>query len=291
MTGFGQANRSFAGYSVQMDLKSVNHRYCEVIVRMPREWLKYEDLLKHTVLQQVKRGRADLYVTIERQAAADQTIELNWPLAEAYFSAAEQLKDRFALDGKLELKDFLRIPELISIKEAVEAEDTAEEIKAALGECISDALAQLLHMRELEGRHLYADTQMRLEAVEAMLEQTRNAAPQAVQDYTAKLRIRIQELLQQPAIDEARIATEVAVFADRVNVDEETTRLQSHLQQCRLLLESPDPVGRKLDFLVQEMNREVNTIGSKANHAGLTVLVVDMKAELEKMREQIQNIE
>ncbi|MCR8633619.1 YicC/YloC family endoribonuclease [Paenibacillus radicis (ex Xue et al. 2023)] len=289
MTGFGQANRAFAGYSVQMDLKSVNHRYCEVIVRMPREWLKYEDLLKRTILERIKRGRADLFVTIERSSAANQTAELNWTLAEAYRSAAEQLKDKFGLHEVMEVKDYLRIPDLISIKETVEV--TEEEIEFALKECVGIAVTQLLHMRETEGSHLYADTLQRIEATESFLEQTKRLAPQAVLDYTAKLRLRIQELLQQTVIDEARLATEVAVFAERANVDEEITRLQSHLQQFKQLLDSMEPVGRKLDFLVQEMNREVNTIGSKANHAGLTALVVEMKAELEKMREQIQNIE
>ncbi|MDF2960128.1 MAG: hypothetical protein K0S39_1863 [Paenibacillus sp.] len=289
MTGFGQANRSFAGYSVQMDLKSVNHRYCEVIVRMPREWLKYEDMLKRSVLQQIRRGRADLYVTIERDTAANQTVELNWPLAEAYRSAAEQLKDRFGLDGTMQVKEYLQIPDLISIKESVNV--TEEEMELELKTCITEAVTQLLLMREAEGSHLKADTVQRIETVESLLEQTRQTAPQAMLDYAAKLRSRIQEMLQQPVVDEARVATEVAVFADRANVDEELTRLQSHLQQCKQLLDSLEPVGRKLDFLVQEMNREVNTIGSKANHAGLTVLVVEMKAELEKMREQIQNIE
>ncbi|NOU95225.1 YicC family protein [Paenibacillus sp. LMG 31456] len=289
MTGFGQANRVFAGYSVQMDLKTVNHRYCEVIVRMPREWLKYEDLLKRTIQQQIKRGRADLFVTIERTAAANQTAELNWTLAEAYHSAAKQLKDRFGLDGMMQVKDYLHIPDLISIKETIEV--TEEEMEYELKECVGDAVKQLLHMREAEGRNLYADTLQRIEATESFLEQTIQLAPQAVLDYTAKLRLRIQELLQHPVIDEVRLATEVAVFAERANVDEEITRLQSHLQQFKQLLDSMEPIGRKLDFLVQEMNREVNTIGSKANHAGLTTLVVEMKAELEKMREQIQNIE
>lgn len=289
MTGFGQANRLFAGYSVQMDLKSVNHRYVEVIVRMPREWLKYEDLLKRAVLQHIKRGRADLYVTVERVAAADQTVELNWPLAEAYRSAAEQLQDRFGLKGTLEIRDYLGIPDLLTIKEAEHA--TEDELEHELVECAGEASAQLLQMREAEGRHLCADTLMRLDAIEACLEQAKQLAPQAVLEYTAKLRLRIQELLQSSVIDEARIAAEAAVFAERANVDEELTRLHSHFLQFRQLLSSSEPVGRKLDFLVQEMNREVNTIGSKANHAGLTTLVVEMKAELEKMREQIQNIE
>jgi uncharacterized protein (TIGR00255 family) len=289
MTGFGQANRVFSAYNVQMDLKSVNHKYCEVIVRIPREFLKYEDVLKKTVQQLIKRGRADLYVTIERDAESGRTVELNWPLAEAYRSAAEQLRNKFGLDDTLQTTDFLRIPDLMLFKEAAEASE--EEMGRELIACALDAANRLLGMREAEGSHLRADTVQRIEAMEAFLIQAEQLAPQIVQDYAVKLHSRIQELLQQPLVDEARLATEVAVFADRSNVDEEITRLQSHFQQCRQLLDSHEPVGRKLDFLVQEMNREVNTIGSKANHSGMTSLVVEMKAELEKMREQIQNIE
>lgn len=289
MTGFGQASRSLAGYTVQMDVKSVNHRYCEVQVRMPREWLKYEDLLKRTVQQEIKRGRIDVFVTVERQADAAGSMEINWPLAEAYRSAAEQLKERFGMEGSMTIQDYLQIPELITIKESAAIPD--EEMEQEWKACMTDALKQLMLMRESEGYHLGVDTLQRVETMASLLEQARVLSPQSVQEYALKLRTRIQELLQQPVVDEGRLATEVAVFADRANVDEELTRLHSHFQQCKQLLQSTEPIGRKFDFLVQEMNREVNTIGSKANHAGLTALVVEMKAELEKMREQIQNIE
>lgn len=289
MTGFGQASRSLAGYTLQIDVKSVNHRYCEVQVRMPREWLKYEDLLKRTAQREIKRGRVDVFVTVEKLASAAGAMEVNWPLAEAYRSAAEQLQQRFGIEGSMTVQDYLQIPELVTIKEASAIPD--EEMEHGWQACMADALKQLMHMRESEGRHLGADAVQRVETMEAMLEQARALSPQSVQEYALKLHSRIQELLQQTLVDEARLATEVAVFADRSNVDEELTRLQSHFQQCRQLLQSAEPVGRKLDFLVQEMNREVNTIGSKAGHAALTALVVEMKAELEKMREQIQNIE
>ncbi|MFE5319680.1 YicC/YloC family endoribonuclease [Paenibacillus sp. NPDC056579] len=289
MTGFGQASRSIAGYTVQIDVKSVNHRYCEVQVRMPREWLKYEDLLKRAVQQEIKRGRIDVFVTVEKQTDAAGSMEIDWPLADAYRQAAEQLKVRFGLEGSLTVQDFLRIPELITMRETAAIPD--EEAEQVWKACINDALKQLIRMRESEGGHLAADTTQRVETMASLLEQARILCPQSVQEYALKLRSRIQELIQQPVIDEVRLATEVAIFADRANVDEELTRLQSHFQQCRQLLQSAEPIGRKFDFLVQEMNREVNTIGSKANHAGLTALVVEMKAELEKMREQIQNIE
>jgi uncharacterized protein (TIGR00255 family) len=289
MTGFGQANCTFAGYSVQMDLKSVNHRYCEVIVRMPREFLKYEDVLKKKVQLHLNRGRADLYVTIERNAEAVRSVELNWPLAEAYRTAAEQLGARFGLKSSLDVREYLAIPDLITFQE--EAQVTDEEFERELSACAEAAVLKLTLMREVEGDYLCEDMKQRIATIASYLEQSRQLAPQVVQHYAVKLRARIQELLQQPVIDEARLATEVAIFADRSNVDEELTRLQSHIQQCNQLVASSEPVGRKFDFLLQEMNREVNTIGSKANHAELTAVVVEMKAELEKMREQIQNIE
>jgi uncharacterized protein (TIGR00255 family) len=289
MTGFGQANRRLAGYNVQMDLKTVNHRYCEVVVRIPREFVKYEDLLKKTVQQHVRRGHVDLYVTIDRDAEAGRSVVLNWSLADAYRSAAEQLQSRFDLKDTLTTTDFLRIPDLIGFAEAEEASE--QELEQELAACALEAANRLVLMREAEGRHLLTDMLQRLDTMEAFLAQAAQLAPQVVQEYAVKLHSRIQELLGQPIVDEARLANEVAVFADRSNVEEEITRLQGHFQQSRQLLDSSEPVGRKLDFLVQEMNREVNTIGSKANHAGLTALGVEMKAELEKMREQIQNME
>ncbi|OXM85863.1 YicC/YloC family endoribonuclease [Paenibacillus rigui] len=289
MTGFGQATRCFAGYTVQIDVKSVNHRYCEIVVRMPREWLKYEDLLRQTVQRKVKRGRVDVFVTIDRDTTASRSVELNWPLAQAYQAAAEQLKQHFGLSDSLSIRDFLQIPELISFQQGEAAAE--EELLQELTACVEEATDQLVRMRAAEGNHLALDTEQRMQVMNGLVEQARQLAPQVVADYASKLRARIQDLLQQPVVDEARLATEVALLADRANVDEEMTRLQSHFQQCKQLLSSSEPIGRKLDFLVQEMNREVNTIGSKANHVGLTTLVVDMKAELEKMREQIQNME
>jgi uncharacterized protein (TIGR00255 family) len=289
MTGFGQASRTFAGYSVQMDLKSVNHRHCEVIVRMPREFLKHEDLLKRKVQQYLKRGRADLYVAIERSPESVRTVELNWALADAYRSAAEQLAGKFGLTAELSIQDYLTIPDLITFKETAQASE--EEIERQLSACTEEAVLALISMRETEGAFLSADTAHRLKSLQSYLDQARKLAPVVVLDYATRLRTRIQELVNQPVVDEARLTTEIAVFAERSNVDEELTRLQSHISQCRQLLESSEPVGRKFDFLLQEMIREVNTIGSKANYSELTTIVVEMKAELEKMREQIQNIE
>ncbi|TVY08739.1 YicC/YloC family endoribonuclease [Paenibacillus cremeus] len=289
MTGFGQASVSVAGFQLRIDLKSVNHRYCEVAVRMPREWARYEDAVKQAVLQLVKRGRVDAFVTIERERQSSQAIEIDWDLAAGYMQAAEQLRERFGLTDQLTLKDLLSLPDLVAMKELPDTGD--EHMRQAIVACATQAAQELLEMRAREGAFLLADLEQRLAGLERSRQEAAVLAPQAVKEHAEKLRTRIQELLQQEAPDESRLAMEVAVFADRVAIDEELTRLHSHCGQFKGLLHSREPVGRKLDFLVQEMNREVNTIGSKANHASLTALVVDMKAELEKMREQIQNIE
>jgi uncharacterized protein (TIGR00255 family) len=290
MTGFGQAARRVAGFQFQIDLKSVNHRYSEVMIRMPREWGRFEDILKRSVQQHIKRGRVDVFVTVERDGEARQAVQVDWTLAEAYQQAAQELQQRLGLTDSISLHDLLRIPDLVSLQDKSEASD--EELEQALQSCASEASIRLLEMREREGSHLLADLTQRLTVLEGYSRQAAELAPKVVQEHADKLRTRIQELLHSHiAIDETRLAMEVALFADRANIEEELTRLQSHFHQCRSMLQSDEPVGRKLDFLVQEMNREVNTIGSKANHSTLTTLVVDMKAELEKMREQIQNIE
>ncbi|MFD0697172.1 YicC/YloC family endoribonuclease [Paenibacillus sp. GCM10027628] len=290
MTGFGQANRSFAGYKVFIDAKSVNHRYCEVAVRLPKEWAAFEDALKKTVLQAVKRGRVDVFITAEREAVSSRNVTVDFALADAYLQAAELLKQRYGFTENLELQDVLKLPDLVQMKE--ERTDPDEQFEKELCACLQEAVARLSDMRLREGAFLEQDIRERLTELKRVHTELQALAPHVVQDYAGKLSGRIQSLMQeQTPVDEQRLAMEIAIFADRSNVDEELTRLQSHFQQFDQLLEGNEPVGRKLDFLIQEMNREVNTIGSKANHAELTTRVIHMKAELEKMREQIQNIE
>ncbi|NEW05455.1 YicC family protein [Paenibacillus sp. SYP-B3998] len=290
MTGFGQANRSFAGYKVFIDVKSVNHRYSEVSIRMPKEWAVFEDSLKKTVLQSVKRGRVDVFVTAERETASSRSVTVDFAYADAYLQAAEQLKQRYGFSGNVELKDLLKLSDLVQMKEVRTEPD--EQFEAELCACLQDAVSRLSEMRLREGAFLEQDIRDRLAELKRVHVELQAFAPQVVQEYANRLNSRIQSFLQeQTPVDEQRLATEIAIFADRSNVDEELTRLQSHFQQFDELLAEQEPVGRKLDFLIQEMNREVNTIGSKANHSELTARVIHIKAELEKMREQIQNIE
>lgn len=291
MTGFGQASRMVAGYRVQIDMKSVNHRYSEVVVRLPREWLALEEPLKKTVQQTIKRGRVDVFVAIERETARGKTVRVDWELVEGIRQAAEQLAARLQLKDSLGIHHILQIPDVVSFADQqLEADET---IVKQFQECAEEAALRLTAMREAEGRHLREDIWQRIDVLEAERAEMKRLAPLVTEEYAQKLRQRIQSLLsaQSAPVDEQRLAMEVAVFADRASIDEELTRLDSHFRQCRLLLDSGEPAGRKLDFLVQEMNREVNTIGSKANHVELTNRVVLMKAELEKIREQVQNVE
>lgn len=290
MTGFGQADGELPGSRVHMDVKSVNHRFCEVVVRLPRELQSFEEPLKRIVQGAAKRGRFDVFVTTERSAEGAQSgVELDWALVHAYADAAKQVQNKLGLPGELNVQQLLQLPNVVSIK-AVRTDDA--ETEQVLKATLETAVARLTAMRVVEGANLAADLDARLDAMEASRKSVAAFAPHAVSEYAAKLRERIRDLLQGEALpDEQRLATEVALMADRSSVDEELTRLDSHIGQFRGLLREKEAVGRKLDFIIQEMNREVNTIGSKAAHTDIVKQVIEMKAELEKMREQVQNIE
>lgn len=291
MTGYGNSARRCGGYLIQIEAKSVNHRYCEVVVRMPREWTCYEDGLKRLVQRYIKRGRIDVYINKEQEQAGTLPFVLNTGLAESYLRAAEELRKRYSLDGSLSASELLALPDMLVAPEWSSQEARNEEPwEATLLDGLEEAMINLVAMRKQEGEHLRKDLEERLNHLEEIQAELTALAPEVVQEYRAKLRGRLNELLDG-AMDEHRFAMEVAVFADRSNIDEELIRLASHFAQCRELLGSTEPIGRKLDFLIQEMNRETNTIGSKANHLALVNRVVEMKAELEKIREQAANLE
>lgn len=291
MTGYGGAVRTYGGYVVQFEIKSVNHRYAEVVLRMPREWTCYEDGLRRLVQRHIKRGRIDVYISKERDESGSLPYVLNRPVVEAYLEAADELAKHYGVDAKLSAKDLLSLPDALTApEEAAPVGSTDPGWEQVLTEGLEEALIGLLGMREREGKHLAADLGARLQRLEAIHSEMVRLAPEVVKEYRTRLNNRLSELLEGN-YDEQRVAMEVAVFADRSNIDEELIRLKSHFAQCRSLLQSYEPVGRKLDFLIQEMNRETNTIGSKANHLALVNLVVEMKAELEKIREQAANLE
>ncbi|MDU7477762.1 MAG: YicC/YloC family endoribonuclease [Paenibacillus macerans] len=290
MTGYGGAVRSYGGYIVQFEIKSVNHRYAEIVLRMPREWSCYEDGLRRLVQRHVKRGRIDVFIGKELDDTSVLPLVLNAPVAESYLRAAEELGRRYGVDAKLSAKDLLALPDVLTAPERPELGESGPEWERVLQDGLEEALIGLLGMREREGRNLVSDLNGRLARLEAIHAELVRLAPEVVNDYRSRLKARLSELLEG-SFDEQRFAMEVAVFADRSNIDEELIRLKSHFEQCRSLLQAVEPIGRKLDFLIQEMNRETNTIGSKANHLALVNLVVEMKAELEKIREQAANLE
>lgn len=290
MTGFGFAERTIAGQAIQIEVRSVNHRYSEVIIRHPREWSRYEEGIRKYVLGHIKRGRVEVHLNVEKLPVSQKEVIIDWPLLEAYHIAAEQIDSRFHLKETLTLKDLLFAPDAVQFRE--QAEVTSETMELELQACLQEALTQLLRMRDAEGHNLYDDLDKLLRQLEQDRLQIASLSGGVVQEYKQKLAQRIQELLgQEKTIDESRLAMEVAIFADKCDVQEELARLQSHLQQFKQLMEDSEPSGRRMDFLIQEMNREVNTMGSKANHVDVTNHVVAMKAELEKLREQVQNIE
>jgi uncharacterized protein (TIGR00255 family) len=289
MTGFGQASRAFNEYQLQVEVKSVNHRYLEMNIRLPKQWSRLEDAVKQKLRSCLQRGKVDAFVSIVRQTADNQVVKLDWPLAEAYFNAAQQLRTKFGLSDTLSIQDFLQIPELIKLGEP--SYDDNPVLQEQMLTCLDDALLELNLMRQTEGEHLRTDLAARLTILRALHQSMHLLAPKVIEQYRQKLRIRLQDALEGIPYDEQRLLQEVLLYIDRTNVDEELTRLESHFQQFSQLLQAGEPVGRKLDFLLQEMNREVNTIGSKANDSDLINIVVEMKAELEKMREQVQNIQ
>lgn len=294
MTGYGQSALQFGGHKITFEVKSVNNRYCEVVLRMPREWTAYEDLLRRLVQRHIKRGRVDVIINREPVEGAEEAYALNRTAVKAYLESAQVLVREYGFKGELSLTDILSLPGVMASREesAPAVADGCEELPELLEEGIQLSLDALLEMRAREGAHLAADLLRRLDRLEALHAGISVFAPQTVQEYREKLRQRLGQLNDGSLPwDEHKFGMEVALFADRCNIDEELTRLESHFGQCRALLLGGEPAGRKLDFLIQEMNRETNTIGSKCNHLAVVNLTLELKAELEKIREQAANLE
>ncbi|MCW2277216.1 YicC/YloC family endoribonuclease [Heliophilum fasciatum] len=287
MTGFGRGEASGSGKRVTIEAKAVNHRYAEVIVRLPRIYGSLEEGIKKIFSQAVARGRVDIAVNIEAEATIPQ-VSVDKDLAHRYYHSLRDLAENLDIPCDLSVSSLVNLPGVIQV---VEPQEDLEGLMAVAGQAAEQALALLLKMRQQEGASLLADLQGRLAIVRNLLHQVEERAPQIPSGYQQRILDRLQELLQAIPVDEQRVAMEVALLADRANVTEEIVRLHSHLEQFDQTLQSDEPVGRKLDFLLQEMNREVNTIGSKANDLELTRYVVAMKSEMEKIREQVQNIE
>ncbi|MCI8419903.1 MAG: YicC family protein [Oscillospiraceae bacterium] len=291
MTGYGRAREVRNGRSITVEVRSVNNRYLDCTIKMPRAYIFAEDGLKSLVQKYVSRGKVDVFVTVENQGAEETVVTLNEPLVKSYLDALRHLMQLGGGYISPEIgcaADVARLPDVLTVTKAEEDLETLSEDLCAV---LEEALKAHTAMREKEGARLAEDIRRRLDTLEALTRLVEARSPQTVAEYREKLLARMQEVLQSTTIDEGRILTEAAIFADKVAVDEETVRLRSHLGQLREMLESGVPVGRKLDFLIQEVNRESNTIGSKCSDLQIARDVVELKAEIEKIREQVQNIE
>ena len=288
MTGYGRARQTLNGRDITVEVRSVNNRYLDCTVKVPRTYIFAEDAVKARVQKAVSRGKVDVFITIDAAAADETVVAVNEPLARGYYEALTRLKDMFSLEDGLNAVTLAKFPDVLTV---TKAEEDLESVAADICAVLDEALAAYNAMRTVEGGKLREDIAGRADTIEAVVGKVEERSPQTVAAYREKLLARMQEVLQSTDIDESRILTEAAIFADKIAVDEETVRLRSHLSQLRTMLESDQPIGRKLDFLIQEVNRECNTIGSKCNDLTIAKDVVNMKAEVEKIREQVQNIE
>ena len=288
MTGYGRARQTLHGRDITVEVRSVNNRYLDCTVKVPRTYFFAEDAVKSRVQKAVSRGKVDVFITIDATGADETVVAVNEPLARGYYEALTKIRDMFSLEGELTAAVLAKFPDVLTV---TKAEEDLESVAGDICAVLDEALEAYNAMRAVEGVKLCEDIAGRVTTIETVVGKVEERSPQTVAAYREKLTARMQEVLQSTTIDESRILTEAAIFADKIAVDEETVRLRSHIAQLRAMLKSDQPVGRKLDFLIQEVNRECNTIGSKCNDLTIAQDVVNMKAEVEKIREQVQNIE
>lgn len=288
MTGYGRAEETVDSMNIVVEIKSVNHRYFEFSAKVPRVYVFLEEKLKAFTNSFVSRGKIECYVSIECLEDSETQIVVNKALAEGYLNAVKTLAEDYSIDGTISAMTLSRYPDVLSVHKAADDEG---KIWNAVKVVAKDAIDKFINMRQVEGEKLKADVLSRADYIIDCVEFVEERSPQTVKEYNEKLKARIQELIGDAAVDEQRLLNEAAIYADKIAVAEETVRLRSHISQLRTFLEADEAIGRKLDFLVQEINREANTIGSKAQDVEIAKRVISIKAEVEKIREQIQNIE
>ena len=288
MTGYGRHESVLHGRTLVIEVKSVNNRYLDCNVRLPRVCICAEDGVQRRVKEVISRGKVDVYVNMENNTEEAVSVTLNQPVAAGYMEALRKMAETFGLAPAVSINLLSKFPDVFKVDKVPE---NLEELTADIHAVAEEALRDFDAMRCREGEKLEADLLGRLDTLEDFTHQVEQRSPQTVADYRARLTAKLQEVLADRQLDESRVLTEAAIFADKVAVDEETVRLHSHIAQFRDMLAGGSPIGRKLDFLIQEMNRETNTIGSKCNNLEISTIVVNMKAEIEKIREQVQNIE
>lgn len=288
MTGFGRAQASVEGFNITVEIRSVNHRYFEFYAKLPRTYSFLEDKVKALLSTGISRGKVECSIQLEATADESVVVSVNEPLAKGYVDAIKEISEKFSLADDLTALSVARFSDVLSISKAPVDED---ELWAKVSPVVSEALQGFVTMRETEGKKLCEDVLSRADTIIENVSYIESRSPETVKLYSEKLLERMKNVLGDTQIDEARILTEAAIYADKIAVAEETVRLRSHIEQLHEMLNSNEAVGRKLDFLVQEINREANTIGSKAQDVDIARRVIDIKAEVEKIREQIQNIE
>ena len=287
MTGFGRAKYENEGRIYTVEIKSVNHKYSDISIKLPRFLNYIEDKIRKTISKSISRGKIDVFITFENYSSKGTNIKVNRELAKQYLEELRELANETNIDFRLSVVDVSRFPEILKIEDDENEEIIEEEVLIAT----QMALDKFINMRQIEGQRLVEDIEERVVEIKDKVEKIEKLSENLVQDYINKLETRVNELLQTSVVDENRIAQEIVIFSDKSSIEEELTRLKSHLGQFLDLLKLSSPIGKKMDFLVQEINRETNTIGSKANSLDITNLVVEIKTEVENIREQIQNIE
>ena len=287
MTGFGRTKYENDGRIYTVEIKSVNHKYSDINIRLPRFLNYMEDKIRKTISSTISRGKIDVFISFENYSDKGTNIKINRELAKQYLKELKELADETGIDFRLNVVDVSKFPEILKIEDDENEEIIEEEVLTA----VKEALERFLNMRETEGKKLVEDISDRIISINNKVNEIEKYSENLVQDYISRLETRVNELLKETVVDESRIAQEIVIFSDKSSIEEELTRLKSHLEQFMNLLKQSSPIGKKMDFLVQEINRETNTIGSKANCLDITNLVVEIKTEVENIREQIQNIE
>ena len=287
MTGYGKSNMSKNLREYQVEIKSVNHRYLDVSIKMPRSLSYLEEEIKKAVSAKLTRGKVDVFITFNNNSLEGRDIKINTEIARMYIKELKDLAESEGIVADIPVTEISKLPDVLTIQN----NQDDETIKNELLEVTNKAIENLVEMRKVEGEKIAQDLLERIQDIEGKVKKISSLSTGLIEDYVVKLNTRIKELLQDQEIDEARLAQEVVIYADKCSIEEEVTRLNSHIYQFRDLLNSNEAVGKKLDFMIQEMNRETNTIGSKANNLEITNEVINMKTQLENIREQVQNIE
>ena len=287
MTGYGKGSISENSRNYQIEIKSVNHRYLDISIKMPRTLSYLEEDIKKIISEKVKRGKIDVFITFENNSAEGKDIKINTEIAKIYISELKKLAEQEKISSNIEVTEISKYPDVLSIQNTQDD----EQIKKELLKATNLAVEKLVEMRKTEGNKMAEDINKRIQYIKEKIEKISTLSTGLIEEYVVKLETRIKEILKYQDIDESRLAQEVVIYADKCSIEEEVTRLKSHISQFEKLLYSEEAIGKKLDFIIQEMNRETNTIGSKANNLEITNGVIDIKTEIENIREQVQNIE